>query len=194
MIRFTQYGNTIWSVSNDSPKIATADGGVIGAAGITYDSQGRATGQGALPGTPSWQGFMYSVSGDPVAQRTVPSDQFLQADPNLLESAKGNPSGTGTTFPGKNDPWSLRLVPTSDDGAKGNPNRNITYTLYKLDGKTPPIEKWYVTEHQTDFNVAKPNGMSGGVEDTRSLCIAIYRGQGLPVVHRRTKEHHPCLQ
>ena len=27
MIRFTQYGNTIWSVPNDSPQIATADGG-----------------------------------------------------------------------------------------------------------------------------------------------------------------------
>jgi hypothetical protein len=45
MIRFTQYGNTYWSVPNDYPYIATADGGVIGASGITYDSQGRATGQ-----------------------------------------------------------------------------------------------------------------------------------------------------
>jgi hypothetical protein len=147
MITFDSSGNVKWSVPNDSPQIATADGGVIGSSGITYDSQGRATGQGALPGTPSWQGFMYSVSGDPVAQRTIPPDQFLQAD--LLLAAGGNVAGTGTTFPGKDDPWSLRLVPTSDDGAKGNPIRNITYTLYKLDGKTPPIEKWYVTEHLT---------------------------------------------
>ncbi len=30
---------------NDYPYIATADGGVIGYSGVTYDSQGRATGQ-----------------------------------------------------------------------------------------------------------------------------------------------------
>ena len=60
------------------------------------------------------------------------------------------------------------MVPTSDNGFKGLPQRIIIYTLYRLDGKTPPIEKWYITEHQTDFNVAKPNGMSGGLAPSGS--------------------------
>ena len=55
MIRCTQYGNVSWSVPTDSPQIATADGGVIGSSGITYDSQGRATGQTYLP-IQSWTG------------------------------------------------------------------------------------------------------------------------------------------
>jgi hypothetical protein len=163
MIHFDQYGNTIWSVPNDYPQIATEDGGVIGGwTGITYDSQGRATGQGALPGTPSWQGFMYSVVGDPWLVRTVPPDLFLQVNPNLLNSAGGNPSGTGTTFPGNEDPWSLRLVPTGDNGYKGSSDRTIVYNLFALDGKSNPKGTWYITEHQTFQSLAGTDGMSGG--------------------------------
>jgi hypothetical protein len=36
------FGATIWSVPNDYPQIVTADGGVIGASGVTYDDQGKA--------------------------------------------------------------------------------------------------------------------------------------------------------
>jgi hypothetical protein len=164
MISFSQSGNVIWSVPNDYPQIATADGGVIGASGITYDNQGRANGQGALPGTPSWQGFMYSVVGDPVVDRTVPPTLFLNA--NLLNTAGGNVAGTGTTLPGKDDPWSLRLVPTSDDGAKGQSERFITYNLFALDGKSNPQGSWYITEHQTLQSLAVTDGMSGGTDTT----------------------------
>ena len=45
MIKFDRSGNIQWSVPNDSPQIATADGGVVGASGITYDNNGRADGQ-----------------------------------------------------------------------------------------------------------------------------------------------------
>ena len=164
MIAFDGRGNVIWSVPNDYPQIATADGGVIGASGITYDNQGRANGQGALPGTPSWQGFMYSVVGDPVVDRTVPPTLFLNA--NLLNTAGGNVAGTGTTLPGKDDPWSLRLVPTSDDGAKGQSERFITYNLFALDGKSNPQGSWYITEHQTLQSLAVTDGMSGGTDTT----------------------------
>jgi hypothetical protein len=59
MVRFDQSGNTIWSVPSDYPQIATADGGVIGSSGITYDSNGRATGQIANMPTQSWTGNGY---------------------------------------------------------------------------------------------------------------------------------------
>jgi hypothetical protein len=56
MVAFDQTGAVLWSVPNEEPKIATADGGVIGLSGITYDQNGSATGQvGALP-TYSWKG------------------------------------------------------------------------------------------------------------------------------------------
>ena len=55
IIKFDQSGNIQWTVLNDSPQIATADGGVIGSSGITYDNQGRATGQVSTP-IQSWSG------------------------------------------------------------------------------------------------------------------------------------------
>jgi uncharacterized protein YjdB len=61
MIAFGSSGHMKWSVPNDSPKIATADGGVIGASGITYDSQGRATGQVANLPTQAWNGNAYKI-------------------------------------------------------------------------------------------------------------------------------------
>ena len=48
MVRFDQTGNIMWSVGG-SPQIATADGGVLGISGTTYDSNGHATGQTSLP-------------------------------------------------------------------------------------------------------------------------------------------------
>jgi hypothetical protein len=45
MIGFTPSGGTLFNVSNDTPLIATADDGVIGASGMTYDKSGNVTGQ-----------------------------------------------------------------------------------------------------------------------------------------------------
>jgi hypothetical protein len=101
---------------------------------------------------PSWQGFLYSVVDDPVLQRAIPPDLMLHGD--LLRAAGGNPSGNSTSFPGKDDPWSLRLVPTYDTGVKNNSAREIDYKLVKLDGKSSPNGPWYLTEHQTLFCLA----------------------------------------
>jgi hypothetical protein len=63
MVAFDASGNVRWVVPNDQPQIATADGGVIGQSGITYDSNGNATGQpGGLP-TYSWTGNAYQQQG-----------------------------------------------------------------------------------------------------------------------------------
>jgi len=45
MVAFDASGNVRWTVPNEQPQIATADGGVVGQSGITYDSNGNATGQ-----------------------------------------------------------------------------------------------------------------------------------------------------
>ena len=44
MVAFDASGNVRWTVPNETPQVATADGGVIGASGITYASGGNATG------------------------------------------------------------------------------------------------------------------------------------------------------
>jgi hypothetical protein len=56
MVAFDASGNTRWTVPNDSPQMATADGGIIGSSGTAFDANGNATGQvGSLP-TFSWKG------------------------------------------------------------------------------------------------------------------------------------------
>ena len=60
MIAFDQSGNVRWIVPNDTPTIATDDGGVIGQSGITYDQSGNATGQ-TNSYTQSWPGYSYQV-------------------------------------------------------------------------------------------------------------------------------------
>jgi hypothetical protein len=59
MVSFDQTGNVRWVVPNDQPQIATADGGVIGQSGITYDANGNATGMIANLPTYSWLGYAY---------------------------------------------------------------------------------------------------------------------------------------
>ncbi len=60
MVAFDASGNERWTVTNEQPQIATADGGVIGQSGIIYDPNGNATGQG-YTFTPSWPGYAYQI-------------------------------------------------------------------------------------------------------------------------------------
>jgi hypothetical protein len=59
MVKFNQSGHEQWSVPADTPQIATADNGVIGISGITYDSNGNANGQISTP-TQSWTANSYT--------------------------------------------------------------------------------------------------------------------------------------
>src|SRR5208283_2024876 len=59
MVAFDATGNVRWIVPNETPQIATTDGGVIGQSGITYDQNGNATGE--LPNlTYSWTENAYT--------------------------------------------------------------------------------------------------------------------------------------
>jgi hypothetical protein len=93
MIRSDQSGNTIWSVPGDSPQIATADGGVIGSSGITYDPQGRATGQTVTP-IQSWTGNAYPQPQGTAAQVADPLTDIDGS--SFWPQAGGNPSANGT--------------------------------------------------------------------------------------------------
>lgn len=93
MVRLSQNGNVIWSVPNDYPTIATADGGVIGGSGVTYDNLGRATGQiGNVP-TKGWLGDSYQTG-----TTSIQSVNRVPVNPatSLGAFLSGNPSGNGT--------------------------------------------------------------------------------------------------
>ena len=95
MVKFDQSGNVIWSVPNDYPQIATADGGVIGASGITYDSNGNATGQIALP-IQSWTGNSYQYGPGQAQQVAAPAREV--ADGSFSPSVGANPSQSSTAL------------------------------------------------------------------------------------------------
>ncbi len=74
MVAFDAAGSMRWSVPNEQPLIATADGGVIAQSGITYDQNGNATGQwGSMP-TYSWKGAYRVGSTESVAPEWDPAD------------------------------------------------------------------------------------------------------------------------
>ena len=59
MVAFDATGSVRWSVPNDQPLAALADGGVLGQSGITYDQSGGASGRIPGPPTFSWFGYAY---------------------------------------------------------------------------------------------------------------------------------------
>jgi hypothetical protein len=94
MVAFDATGNVRWVVPNDTPAIATADGGVIGASGITYDAGGNATGSvGSLP-TYSWKGA-YQVGS--VDSRVPFFDLALMAT-SYAAMGWGNLTGNGVSL------------------------------------------------------------------------------------------------
>jgi len=91
MMAFTASGQQLWSQPNDTPQIATSDGGVIGSSGITYDQSGNANGQVTNLPTYSWKEAYTggsSVYAIPVA--------FPSVAPVFGAFAGGSPTGKGT--------------------------------------------------------------------------------------------------
>jgi hypothetical protein len=66
MVSFDAAGNVLYIVPNETPQIATDDGGVIGQSGIAYDANGNATGQVNLF-TQSWS--LNAYQDGPVTRR-----------------------------------------------------------------------------------------------------------------------------
>jgi hypothetical protein len=95
MVAFDASGNVRWVVPNETPQIATDDGGVIGQSGITYDPNGNATGRvGSLPAQ-SWTMNEYQTG--PIEQVVFGPVLFA---PSFWPFEGGNPSGNSTApFP-----------------------------------------------------------------------------------------------
>ncbi len=130
MVAFDAAGNIRWIVPNETPQIATADGGVIGQSGITYDQNGNATGQMAMP-IQSWTGNAYQVgSVDQVTSAMV--DVALSLNPFI----NGNPSGNGTAAKYVNSPMFLpgTITDPSLPFSLANISTNYTQQLATLFG------------------------------------------------------------
>jgi hypothetical protein len=104
MVAFDAAGNVRYIVPNETPQIATADGGVIGQSGTAYDSNGNAIwqtglqfGRPSVPGNaqPSWgaQAYTFGASG-------VSLDYFwFEYASSFGVLPGGNPSGNGVSVP-----------------------------------------------------------------------------------------------
>jgi hypothetical protein len=93
MIAFDLSGNVRWVVPNETPQIATADGGVIGQSGIAYDANGNATGiVGNLP-VSSWIQQWYTSTLSETTAVAFPSALWATS---FQAVQGGNPSSNGT--------------------------------------------------------------------------------------------------
>jgi hypothetical protein len=83
---------TAFSTTPQTPKIATADGGVIAASGTTYDASGKSTGKTSLP-IESWTGNNYKYGS---------TDQVFVQPPTHASSYAAvegaNPTGNQTAI------------------------------------------------------------------------------------------------
>ncbi|MGP8176261.1 MAG: beta strand repeat-containing protein [Terracidiphilus sp.] len=95
MVSFDATGNVRWMVPNEQPQIATADGGVIGQSGITYDQNGNATGQMANLPAYSWTQQWYSPAGGQIADVAQPIVEWATS---YYATAGGNPSFNETAI------------------------------------------------------------------------------------------------
>jgi len=158
MIKF-DFGNTFWSVPNDSPQIATADGGVIGASGITYDGDGNATGEEQnSAATTSWSSRWYLASGG-ISALALPLVNEIDSTSDW-GFAGGNPSQNGTAFLQCCSP-SLEWVFGVPTGASGDPpDVNKTYPLDNISCSKTPAQ--VISDMEANFaSFANYNGPFG---------------------------------
>jgi hypothetical protein len=91
MIAFDASGTARWIVPNETPQIATADGGVIAQSGITYDQNGNATGQVNMA-TYSWIQQSYVSTGGQTAAVEVPVPEWATSY-TAMEGGSLSPNG-----------------------------------------------------------------------------------------------------
>ncbi len=88
-------GGLRWTVANDEPQVATADGGVIGKSGIVYDGQGMSTGRMAMAGLQSWRGNGYLTAG---SVESIVNRPMFPDGASYWPQAGGNPSSNAVAY------------------------------------------------------------------------------------------------
>jgi hypothetical protein len=170
MVAFDISGNIRWTVPNETPQIATADGGVIGQSGITYDQNGNATGQGPLY-TQSWTYNLYQdgpvtqVAAMPALLATSWAFQLQKtAAKPLPDSVKANTdvvSGLGTVRPQRE----IDYYPFQGNNYWGDisfDTARITEYLIKVSGDWPPLHN---SCNAPGYNANASNGTFCGTQE-----------------------------
>ena len=153
MVAFDAGGNVRWIVPNETPQIATADGGVIGQSGITYDQSGNATGM-INTATQSWRGNEYQGQGSvqSVVGYPIPEDEA-----SFWSTVGGNPSGNGTAFV----QCPCLLQSSADSGSSGDlrkPPAEAAVPLQQPPPGRPPTSSWSAIRALTPWT-ARPNSL-----------------------------------
>jgi len=130
--------------------IATADGGVIGYSGITYDQNGIATGMMGSSVTQSWRGNEYASSGV-VSSILLPPVFSDGAD--FWAVAGGNPSGNGSAF--AQCPCLLQSAGTDPATASVRPANPIIerHAAHLPDASGAPLKTYVVLEGDPGLNL-----------------------------------------
>ena len=175
MIAFDISGNVRWTVPNDTPLIATADGGVIGQSGITYDANGNATGQIDSASTRSWFGYAYQVGS---VEQVFKHAQYVAGGYWPFKSANLSKNSTAVL-----NQWFPPLKSCVNNGGQcvgplqpsdfmWNAEQDLVRQLQQVTASTaPPQQQQCATLIQTMLN-----GMSSGDSQGRPITIASFVG------------------
>jgi hypothetical protein len=129
---FDQSGNVRWIVPNDQPQIATADGGVTGQSGTTYDANGNATGQLANLVTQSWRGGAYEVG---LVLNQVMA-KLIDLAVSYAAASGGTPSKSGTDAHSYTAPEEALAILASTD-LTATPQCNALLGQFANEAKIP---------------------------------------------------------
>jgi hypothetical protein len=177
MLAFEAAGAVRWTVQGDEPAIATADGGVIGKSGTTYDASGNATGSVNLA-LLTWTGTAYNPVG-PVNQvranpinvaTTLWAFAQLQGGASPFESPQLPANGAAAK-----EPWLTLEGPTEESFTR--PPYNGTALLNCAGGpERPPRPVFYgyqTCEAYRAFSKgANPQPLGAGLEfDERLITV-----------------------
>jgi len=167
MISFDGAGNVRWTVPNDSPQIATSDGGVIGSSGVSYDHEGKAAGQLATMPTYSWKGA-YELGS--IESWSIPWPDLATTLANI---AGGNFTGNGTAAP----THQIGLV-WCDNGVCDTSHRiTYSYAPAPLDPGNPGVLINFGNSHPDWVALIKQEGFNALKEAFDGLPVVVSLGR-----------------
>jgi hypothetical protein len=126
MVNFDKSGNVQWSVPGDTPHIATADDGVVGASRISYDGNGNVTG---LVGTSSAAAMNSTAAATPDVMFNATAAAASNTSGNVASELESWVANVYQVLTGNVAQLSVRPVPLATPNwslALGNPSGSGT--------------------------------------------------------------------